>query len=82
MSKLSDPALSLCSSQVKMTSARSKKSLSAEDILAETCADTLSDELRDVLSESDDDVNESYSDFEHEIARKINCALCTAIQKV
>jgi hypothetical protein len=41
-----------------MVSARSRKSLSAEEILVKTCADTLSDE------QSDD---ESYSHFEPEI---------------
>jgi hypothetical protein len=38
-----------------MASARSRKSLSVEEILAETCTDTLSGGPRDVLSESDDD---------------------------
>jgi hypothetical protein len=49
-----------------------------EGILAETCAGTLSDEPSDVLIESDeDDVDdESYSDFEPEIAGKIKlCAI-------
>jgi hypothetical protein len=53
--------------------------LSAEDILAEMCADTISDEPRDVLSPSDDnnDVdNDSYSDFDIEIARKIDKTVC------
>jgi hypothetical protein len=45
------------------------ESLSVEEILAETCADTLSDGSSNVLS--DDDDSESYSDFEPEIARKI-----------
>jgi hypothetical protein len=57
-----------------MASARSRKSLSVEEILAETCTDTLSGGPRDVLSESDDDNdddNESYSDFEPGIARKM-----------
>jgi hypothetical protein len=48
--------------------------MSAEEILAATCIDTLSDGPSDVLSESDDDDNvdkESYSDFEPEIASKI-----------
>jgi hypothetical protein len=57
-----------------MASARSRKSLSAEGILAETCTDTLSDGPSDVLSDSnvnDDNVdNESQSDFEPETARK------------
>jgi hypothetical protein len=66
-----------------MVSARSGKILSAEEILAESCADTLSDGPSDVLSESDDDYddddvdvdvdvdNKSYSGFEPEIARKM-----------
>jgi hypothetical protein len=60
-----------------MASARSRKSLSNEEILTKTCTDTLSNRPRDVLSESDDDDdddgddNENYSDFESEIVRKI-----------
>jgi hypothetical protein len=43
-----------------MVSARSRKSFSVEEILAESRADTLSDGKGYVLSESDDDiVNES-----------------------
>jgi hypothetical protein len=58
-----------------MASARSRKSLCVVEILAETCADTVSDGRSDVLQEcnDDDDDNvdsESYSDFEPEIARK------------
>jgi hypothetical protein len=48
--------------------------LSEEEILVETCADTLSYRPSGKLSESggDDDVdNESYSDFEPETAGKI-----------
>jgi hypothetical protein len=57
-----------------MASARSRKSLSNEEILTKTCTDTLSNRSRDVLSESDDDDddgddNENYSDFESEIVR-------------
>jgi hypothetical protein len=52
--------------------------LSAEEILTETCFDMLSDGPSDVLSESDDDdvENESYGDFEPEIARKIKKTVC------
>jgi hypothetical protein len=57
-----------------MASARSRKSLCVVEILAETCAGTVSDGRSDVLQEcndGDDNVdNESYSDFEPEIARK------------
>jgi hypothetical protein len=40
-----------------MASARSRKSLSAEEILAETCAGMLPGGPSDVLSESSDDVS-------------------------
>jgi hypothetical protein len=46
--------------------------MSVEEILAETCTDTLSRGLSNVLSESDDDdENESYNDFEPDIAKKL-----------
>jgi hypothetical protein len=54
-----------------MVSARSRKSLCAEGTLTTTCVYTLSDGPSDVLSESDDDDKERYSDFEPEIAREI-----------
>jgi hypothetical protein len=49
-----------------MASASSRKCLSAVEILAKTCTDTLSDGPRYVLNESDNDNfdSESYSDFE------------------
>jgi hypothetical protein len=50
-------SFSLCS----MVSARNRKSLRAEDILAETCADTLSGGLSDMLSKSDDSCSSSFS---------------------
>jgi hypothetical protein len=67
MSEHSDPFILSLFCRVKMTSARSMKSLSVESVLAETCAGTLSDEPSYVVSESDDDdnvANESYSGFE------------------
>jgi hypothetical protein len=46
--------------------------VSAEEILDETHADILYDGPRDVLSESNDNVNnKSYSDFQPEIASKL-----------
>jgi hypothetical protein len=59
-----------------MESARGRKSLSAEQILTETFADTLSDVPSAAMSESDDDYNEnteneSDTDFKPEIVRKI-----------
>jgi hypothetical protein len=60
MSKHSDTFIDSLFCSVKMVSARSRKSFSVEEILAESRADTLSDGKSDVLSESDDDiVNES-----------------------
>jgi hypothetical protein len=53
-----------------MVSARSRKTLSAEESLAETCNDTVSDGPSDVLNVSDDD-DKTYSNFEPETARKI-----------
>jgi hypothetical protein len=50
-----------------------------EEMLSETCDDSLPNEPSDVVSESDDDDsndNESYSDFEPEITRKIIKPVC------
>jgi hypothetical protein len=46
-----------------VTSATSRKSLSAEEIFTKICADALSDESSDVLSESDYDDNVDSESF-------------------
>jgi hypothetical protein len=75
MSKHSDSFIHSLFCGVKIASSRSR-SLSAEEILVETCMDTLSDGASDMLSETDDDDDNvdsgSYGDFEPEIAMKVN----------
>jgi hypothetical protein len=54
-----------------MVPARSRKSLSVEEIMVKTCTDALSDGPSDKLGDS-----ESYSDTGPEIARNIKKTVC------
>jgi hypothetical protein len=59
-----------------MASARSRKSLSTEEIFTKTCADTLFDVWCWFIESGDDNIdNESDRDFDPEIARKIERSL-------